>query len=187
MTSFVAGGPSPADAAKVVGEFCRAAAARGLLSDKDATWSELAPVLQENLDLLDPLCVSWGRKAFEQLPASADVGVTSAEWGRQLCRAFFDDDYVGPNGTMSDSQLSGFVDDHPDLVSPFMVASLMAGYDQARWVGISRATFKRLAERTVAKALARGAVTFRTMTDYDVDREQFREIFLDVLQDYSKE
>lgn len=188
MTAFTSGGLSEADASKVAEGFCSQAARRGLLSDKDATWSELAPVLQQNLDLLDPLCVWSGNHGFEQLAPSvrADVEVTftSAEWGRQFCRAFFDSDYVGSDGTISPSELSRFIQDHPGLYSPLMVATAMTAYDPA--FGVSRAAFKRVAERAVSEALARGLVTARTLTDYDLDQERFKEIFLDALQKYSK-
>jgi hypothetical protein len=189
MRAFASGDISEADARKVAEGFCSQAAARGLLTDKDATWSDLAPVLQQNLDLLDPLCVTWGRQGFEQLPPSvrADVEVTftSAEWGRQFCRAFFDADYIGSDGTLSPSELSPFIQDHPELYSPFMVATLMTAYDPS--FGVSRAAFKRVAERAIGEALARGLVTARTMTDYDLDQERFKEIFLDALQKYSKD
>jgi hypothetical protein len=184
MTAFASGGFSEADARKIAEGFCSQAAYRGLLSDKDATWSELAPALQRNLDLLDPLCVRSGSQLFERLPpaARADIEVTSAEWGRQFCRAFFDSDYVGADGALSPSELSRFIQDHPDLYSPFAVAGLMAGYDNDPWVGVSRATFRRVAERAASEAFARGLATARTLTDYESDQERFKEIFLDALQ-----
>jgi hypothetical protein len=68
---------------------------------------------------------------------------------------------------------------------PIMVATLMTAYDPS--FGVSRAAFKRVAERAIGEALARGLVTARTMTDYDLDQERFKEIFLDALQKYSKD
>ena len=157
MTAFASRGLSEADAREFGEGFCSQAARRGLLSDKDATWSELAPVLQQNLDLLDPICVRSGSQGFEQLPPSvrADVEVTftSAEWGRQYCRAFFDSDYVGSDGRISPSELSRFIQDHPGLYSPLIVATVMTVYDPS--FGVSRAAFKRVAERAVGQALAR--------------------------------
>jgi hypothetical protein len=167
--------------------YCTQAAARGLLSDKYATWEDLAPILRQNLDLLDPLCVRWGRLGFEQLPASAlgEIEITSAEWGRQFCRAFFEGDYVGSDGTIATSELSEFIQDHPELYKPLMVAGLMNAYDSS--FGVSRQTFRQVADRAISEALARGIFTAKTLTQYEVDQDRFQQLFLDVLQDYSSE
>jgi hypothetical protein len=169
--------------------FCDYGDYAGRYEEDDTEWAILAPKLSTDayLHLIDHNCVDFANHYFDQFPKSLredlDVEINSAEWGRQFCRGYFDDQYFSEDRTVPASGFAQYFKDHISLITPFMVAGAMRSYRAD--LTISREQFRKLVERVVDDAVKKGIISPASDPPYiKVDQKRFQALIEDAAKQY---
>lgn len=171
--------------------FCDYGDQTGLYEEDDTEWAVLAPKLSDDsyLQLINHNCVDFANHYFDQFPKSLredlDVEINSAEWGRQFCRGYFDDQYFSEDGTVPASGFAQYFKDHISLITPFIVAGAMRSYRAD--LGISREQFRKLMERVVEDAVNKGIITATPDPPFvRADRKRLNALIVNAVKQYQQ-